>query len=88
MPRYHIASISDTDRAVQAFQFLEEIDPHRLESMDKYSSLLFDAKMKREMAALVQKVVQIDKSSAETLCVIGESASDESDLLVDKGHFL
>lgn len=54
------------------FQQLQEIDPLRLDNLDVFSNLLFVKEMKKEMAELAHRAVEIDKYRPETCCVIGD----------------
>lgn len=66
-----ILSITDVEQALTIFQELQEIDPYRLDTLDIYSNLLFVKEMKREMAFLAHKAVEINKYRPETCTVIG-----------------
>ncbi|XP_056633255.1 cell division cycle protein 23 homolog [Diorhabda sublineata] len=65
--------------AIQIFQTILELDPYRLENLDTYSNLLYVLEMKKELADLAHKVVNIDKYRVETCCVIGNYYSLRSD---------
>uniref|UniRef100_A0A182NUJ0 Cyclosome subunit 8 n=1 Tax=Anopheles dirus TaxID=7168 RepID=A0A182NUJ0_9DIPT len=69
----------DVDRSIDIFQHLQSIDPYRLDNLDSYSNLLFVKDMKTEMSHLAHKVVEINKYSAETCCVVGNYYSIRSD---------
>ncbi len=53
------------------FRELQEVDPYRLDTLDTYSNLLFVKDLKREMAFLAHKAVEINKYRPETCTVIG-----------------
>lgn len=53
------------------FRELQEIDPYRLDTLDTYSNLLFVKDLKREMAFLAHKAVEINKYRPETCTLIG-----------------
>lgn len=55
------------------------MDPYRLDNMDIYSNLLFVKEMKKEMAELAHKAMEINKYRPETCCVIGNYYSIRSD---------
>lgn len=59
------------DKAIVIFQDIQKIDPYRLDNLDVFSNLLFVKDMKKEMAFLAQKAVEINKYRPETCCVIG-----------------
>lgn len=61
------------EKALQLFQHLQEVDPFRLDNLDVYSNLLFVKGMKKEMAELAHRAVEIDKYRPETCCVIGKA---------------
>lgn len=63
--------VVDVEQALTIFQELQEIDPYRLDTLDTYSNLLFVKDMKREMAFLAHKAVEINKYRPETCTVIG-----------------
>uniref|UniRef100_A0A182J1T8 Cyclosome subunit 8 n=1 Tax=Anopheles atroparvus TaxID=41427 RepID=A0A182J1T8_ANOAO len=69
----------DVDRSIEIFQHLQKIDPFRLDNLDSYSNLLFVKDMKTEMSHLAHKVVEINKYSPETCCVVGNYYSIRSD---------
>lgn len=48
------------------------MDPCRLDNLDTYSNLLYVLDLKKELADLAHKVVNIDKYRVETCCVIGK----------------
>lgn len=61
----------DVERAISIFQNLQEVDPYRLDNLDIFSNLLFVKELKKEMAHLAHKAVEINKYRPETCCVIG-----------------
>lgn len=63
--------LSDVEQALTIFRELQEIDPYRLDTLDTYSNLLFVKDLKREMAFLAHKAVEINKYRPETCTVIG-----------------
>ncbi|XP_050077314.1 cell division cycle protein 23 homolog [Anopheles maculipalpis] len=69
----------DVDRSIGIFQHLQSVDPYRLDNLDSYSNLLFVKDMKTEMSHLAHKVVEINKYSPETCCVVGNYYSIRSD---------
>ncbi|XP_035914825.1 cell division cycle protein 23 homolog [Anopheles stephensi] len=69
----------DVDRSIDIFQHLQSVDPYRLDNLDSYSNLLFVKDMKTEMSHLAHKVVEINKYSPETCCVVGNYYSIRSD---------
>lgn len=54
------------------FQNILDMDPYRLDNLDTYSNLLYVLDLKKDLADLAHKVVNIDKYRVETCCVIGE----------------
>lgn len=71
--------LSDVEKAIQIFQHLQEIDPYRLDNLDVFSNLLFVKEMKKEMASLAHKAVEINKYRPETCCVVGNYYSIRAD---------
>ncbi|KAG5888417.1 hypothetical protein JTB14_016321 [Gonioctena quinquepunctata] len=65
--------------AIEMFQKILELDPYRLDNLDTYSNLLYVLEMKKELADLAHKVVNVDKYRVETCCVIGNYYSLRSD---------
>lgn len=65
-------NFADVEKAIEIFQHLQEIDPYRLDNLDTLSNLLFVKEMKKEMASLAHRAVEINKYRPETCCVIGE----------------
>lgn len=54
------------------FQNILDMDPYRLDNLDTYSNLLYVLDLKKHLADLAHKVVNIDKYRVETCCVIGK----------------
>lgn len=53
------------------FKNILAVDPYRLDNLDTYSNLLYVLELKKDLADLAHKVVNIDKYRVETCCVIG-----------------
>jgi len=66
-----IFSFTDVDQALAIFKEVEKMDPYRLDHLDRYSNVLFVKDMKREIAFLAHKAVEINKYRPETCIVIG-----------------
>lgn len=77
--RLAVALFADVEKAIQIFQHLQEVDPYRLDNLDVFSNLLFVKEMKKEMASLAHKAVEINKYRPETCCVIGNYYSIRAD---------
>ncbi|XP_023018410.2 cell division cycle protein 23 [Leptinotarsa decemlineata] len=67
------------NEAIEMFRKILELDPFRLDNLDTYSNLLYVQEMKKDLADLAHKVVNIDKYRVETCCVIGNYYSLRSD---------
>jgi anaphase-promoting complex subunit 8 len=63
----------DVEKAIDIFKHLQIVDPYRLDNLDIYSNLLFVKEMKKEMAFLAHKAVEINKYRPETCCVVGKT---------------
>lgn len=59
------------DEAITMFKNILAVDPYRLDNLDTYSNLLYVLELKKDLADLAHKVVNIDKYRVETCCVIG-----------------
>lgn len=62
----------DLHDAISMFQNILDVDPYRLDNLDTYSNLLYVLDLKKQLADLAHKVVNIDKYRVETCCVIGK----------------
>lgn len=67
------------EKAIEQYELLQDMDPYRLDNMDIYSNLLFVKEMKKEMAELAHKAMEINKYRPETCCVIGNYYSIRAD---------
>ncbi|KAJ8956878.1 hypothetical protein NQ318_014295 [Aromia moschata] len=67
------------DEAINMFKNILTTDPYRLDNLDTYSNLLYVLELKKDLADLAHKVVNIDKYRVETCCVIGNYYSLRSD---------
>ncbi|KAJ8958555.1 hypothetical protein NQ314_006394 [Rhamnusium bicolor] len=64
------------DEAISMFKNILSVDPYRLDNLDTYSNLLYVLELKKDLADLAHKVVNIDKYRVETCCVIEINARD------------
>ncbi|KAF2728163.1 anaphase-promoting complex subunit CDC23 [Polyplosphaeria fusca] len=69
----------DFDEAEQIFSNLLRSDPHRIDSLDNYSNILYVMGMKPKLAFLGQIANNTDKFRPETCCVIGNYYSLKSE---------
>jgi anaphase-promoting complex subunit 8 len=69
----------DFDEAEQIFSQLLTSDPHRIDSLDNYSNILYVMGMKPKLAFLGQVANNTDKFRPETCCVIGNYYSLKSE---------
>ena len=69
----------DYEEAEAIFSNLIEISPHRLESLDDYSNLLFVMGNRPKLAFLAQLATATDKFRPETCCVVGNYYSSKSE---------
>lgn len=63
----------DLNEAIALFKRILDFDPYRLDNLDTYSNLLYVHDLKKELADLAHRVVNIDKYRVETCCVIGKN---------------
>ncbi|KAF2113844.1 anaphase promoting complex subunit 8 [Lophiotrema nucula] len=69
----------DFDEAEQIFSQLILSDPHRIDSLDNYSNILYVMGMKPRLAFLAQLATNTDKFRPETCCVVGNYYSLKSE---------
>ncbi|KAF4321759.1 hypothetical protein BBO99_00000117 [Phytophthora kernoviae] len=65
---YHIR---DFDQSQEQFERLASRDPHRMESMDVYSNVLYVREDKTELSRLAHRALKVEKYRPETCCIIG-----------------
>ncbi|KJE92156.1 cell division cycle protein 23 [Capsaspora owczarzaki ATCC 30864] len=61
----------DYTAAMDAFSIIRILDPHRLDSMDVLSNMLFVKERSQELGTLAQTCTATDKYRPETCCVVG-----------------
>jgi len=59
------------DDAQELFEELIKENPHRLDSMDTYSNILYVKECRAELSDLAHRAVRNDKYRPETCCIIG-----------------
>ncbi|KAF2191839.1 anaphase-promoting complex subunit CDC23 [Zopfia rhizophila CBS 207.26] len=69
----------DFDEAEQIFSDLLKTDPHRIDSLDNYSNILYVMDQKPKLAFLAQLATATDKFRPETCCVVGNYYSAKSE---------
>ena len=69
----------DYDEADSIFSTLLRADPHRLDSLDDYSNILFVMSARPKLAFLAQVATATDKFRPETCCVVGNYYSLKSE---------
>lgn len=69
----------DYDEAESIFSALLRADPHRLDSLDDYSNILFVMGARPKLAFLAQVATATDKFRPETCCVVGNYYSLKSE---------
>lgn len=65
---YHMREF---DQAQEEFERLSKVDPHRVETMDVYSNVLYVKEDKIELSRLAHRALQVEKYCPETCCIIG-----------------
>ncbi|KAI9662582.1 MAG: Anaphase-promoting complex subunit 23 [Bathelium mastoideum] len=73
---YHV---KDFGRAETIFSDLLTSDPHRIDSLDHYSNILFVMNASSKLAFLAQLASRTDKFRPETCCVVGNYYSLKSE---------
>lgn len=68
----YIFFVSELDKAIDVFRYMQEEDPCRLDNLDTYSNLLYVKDLKTDLANLAHHTVLIDKYRVETCCVVGK----------------
>ncbi|KAF2705802.1 cell division cycle protein-like protein 23 [Pleomassaria siparia CBS 279.74] len=69
----------DFDEAEQIFSDLLKTDPHRIDSLDNYSNILYVMGMRAKLAFVAQLATTTDKFRPETCCVVGNYYSLKSE---------
>ena len=69
----------DFDEAESIFSNLLVTDPHRIDSLDNYSNILYVMGMRPKLAFLAQLATATDKFRPETCCVVGNYYSLKSE---------
>ena len=69
----------DFDEAESTFSSLLSADPHRIDSLDHYSNILYVMGARPKLAFLAQLATATDKFRPETCCVIGNYYSLKSE---------
>jgi tetratricopeptide (TPR) repeat protein len=76
--RAHL-ELADYGEAAAVFARLRRAEPHRLEGMVEYSTALYQLKRDKELAALGQALVDLDRFAAPTLAVLANCFSFAGD---------
>ncbi|OCL02236.1 anaphase-promoting complex subunit CDC23 [Glonium stellatum] len=69
----------DFDEAEAIFSELLQSDPHRIDSLDNYSNILYVMGLRPKLAFLAQLATATDKFRPETCCVVGNYYSIKSE---------
>lgn len=69
----------DYDKAESIFSALLQADPHRIDSLDYYSNILYVISARPKLAFLAQVATATDKFRPETCCVVGNYYSLKSE---------
>ncbi|OCK82167.1 cell division cycle protein-like protein 23 [Lepidopterella palustris CBS 459.81] len=69
----------DFDEAESIFSGLLQSDPHRIDSLDNYSNILYVMGLRPKLAFLAQLATATDKFRPETCCVVGNYYSLKSE---------
>ena len=67
--------MTEYDEAIICFQKCRQLEPHRLQGMDIYSTALWHQRKELELSLLSQTLVTFDKFAPETWCVAGNCFS-------------
>lgn len=67
--------IAKYDEAIAAFKRARLAEPHRLQGMEIYSTVLWHQQKEVELSCLAQTLIDFDKSAPETWCVAGNCFS-------------
>lgn len=69
----------DFDKAESTFSAILHADPHRIDSLDHYSNILYVMNARPKLAFLAQLATATDKFRPETCCVVGNYYSLKSE---------
>jgi anaphase-promoting complex subunit 3 len=61
--------------AIKLYEESREIDPHRLEGCEYYSTALWHLQQEVKLSALSQELIELDKNSPQTWCAAGNCFS-------------
>lgn len=68
-------NLAQHHKAEQAFRRARQLEPHRLQGMEVYSTVLWFLKREHELCYLAQEVVALDRLAPQTWCVLGNCFS-------------
>lgn len=74
-----LTEVTDFEEASQIFNHILEQSPHRLDSLDHYSNILYVMGMRPQLAFVAQIATATDKFRPETCCVVGNYYSLKSE---------
>lgn len=74
-----LTNVSDFDKAEATFSAVLHADPHRIDSLDHYSNILYVMSARPKLAFLAQVATATDKFRPETCCVVGNYYSLKSE---------
>ena len=69
---FALRSISDFPEAAKIFEDLIKENPHRLDSLDVFSNVLFVTESRARLSFLAHSCAMTDNYRPETCCIIGE----------------
>ncbi|KIY92589.1 Protein bimA, partial [Monoraphidium neglectum] len=73
------AEAVDYAAAAASFQAARRADPHRVEGLELYSTVLWHLRRETELAHLAQEALAIDRLAPQTWCVVGNCFSLQRD---------
>lgn len=67
--------LAEYDKAVRLFQDVRQLEPHRLQGMEYYSTALWHLQQEVALSALAQELTETAKNAPQTWCVAGNCFS-------------
>lgn len=71
--------MGDYEGAIQAFKYMSQFEPHRLEGLELLSSSLWHLDRQVDLCYLAQRVMEFDRLDAGTWCIVGNCFSKQKE---------
>ncbi|KAK2143694.1 hypothetical protein LSH36_819g00003 [Paralvinella palmiformis] len=71
--------MADYQKAEKVFMELRQLEPHRLDGMELYSTVLWHLQREVQLSALAQELTELDRDAPEPWCVTGNCFSSQKE---------